>query len=156
MPTTSFRILHSTIVFILLVPLCLTEKTSHAQAIDPVYTFLFDGTTHGQHVDAQGLDTGDSAAFVKGLVHQALHLGPESAQSFLSIDVGEPLFSSTSDFSVQFWIRTVAEADRRFMVLRQKEVTDNSLASQKQPGWSFYFRVVRGVEYGLWHQAYYV
>ncbi|MBT3450226.1 MAG: hypothetical protein HOC28_09240 [Bacteroidetes Order II. Incertae sedis bacterium] len=139
MPTTSFRILHSTIVFILLVPLCLTEKTSHAQAIDPVYTFLFDGTTHGQHVDAQGLDTGDSAAFVKGLVHQALHLGPESAQSFLSIDVGEPLFSSTSDFTVQFWIRTVAEADRRFMVLRQKEVTDNSLASQKQPGWSFYF-----------------
>lgn len=41
------------------------------------------------------------------------------------------------DFSVQYWVRTTIDSERRIVLLSQKEFADNSLASQKGQGWVF-------------------
>jgi len=57
--------------------------------------------------------------------------------ALLSLDSkGLPLAPDHA-FSVQFWMRTVADAAQRFVVLSKKAPPDNSLASQKLSGWVF-------------------
>ena len=64
---------------------------------------------------------------------KALELG---AYKLAAEEIGS--LGSDDDFSLRFWIRTEAAAERRFVLLSQKEFGDNSLASQKNPGWVFY------------------
>jgi endonuclease/exonuclease/phosphatase (EEP) superfamily protein YafD len=73
-----------------------------------------------------------------GLEGEALNLGSDDAPTFWTLpsDVGS--LGSEDDFTLRFWIRTDAEADRRFVLLSKKEFDDNSLLSQKNAGWVFY------------------
>ena len=104
----------------------------------PVALFEFDGTV-GSSAGAPIRAVGSAGlSFVGGIDGEALSLGPEDSTTFLTLppDVGS--FGSDDDFSVRFWIKTGAEAGRRFVLLSQKEFDDNSLASQKNAGWVFY------------------
>lgn len=42
------------------------------------------------------------------------------------------------DFSVQFWINTTISPDKKTVILSDKDFSDISLSSQKNPGWAFY------------------
>jgi len=75
---------------------------------------------------------------VEGLDGQALSLGAQDRSAFLAFDPASLPLESTRDFSIQFWLRTEAETGRQFAILSQKDFIDNSLASQKKPGWVFY------------------
>jgi len=104
----------------------------------PVARFEFEGNidnTAGTSVDGA---IGENVVFVEGVDGQALSLTSGSSAALLTLD-GEPLpFDRSEDFSVQYWVKTTADPERRMVVLSQKEYADNSLDSQKQPGWVFY------------------
>lgn len=70
---------------------------------------------------------------------QALSLRPESPSGIMTLDAAPLPFKVSDDFSVRFWLKTAADSGKRFVVLSKKEFPDNSLASQKEPGWVFYF-----------------
>jgi exonuclease III len=81
---------------------------------------------------------GGTVAFERGLAGLAVSLGNEDPLAFLTLISDGLPFEANQDFSVQFWIRTVADGGQQFVVLSQKEFVDNSLASQRQSGWVFY------------------
>ena len=104
----------------------------------PFAWFAFDGTIESS-ADTPLRDLeGEAPSYVEGLDGHAVSLGPDDPSSFLTLASGLQPLESSQDFSVQFWLRTEAGADRRFVVLSNKEFTDNSLMSQKKPGWVFY------------------
>jgi exonuclease III len=82
--------------------------------------------------------TSGEASFSKGLEGEALTFGSVGSPGFLTLGAENLPLDGSQDFSVQFWMRTVVDSGRRFAVLSKKEFVDNSLASQKQPGWVFY------------------
>ncbi|HIF24140.1 MAG TPA: hypothetical protein EYQ27_20090, partial [Gemmatimonadetes bacterium] len=104
----------------------------------PVARFGFDGTIESSTATAAQVAASGRPSFVDGLDGEALSLGPESASTFVTLGPDLASFESGNDFSVQFWLRTDAGADRRFVALSKKAFTDNSLASQKNAGWVFY------------------
>ncbi len=104
----------------------------------PVAQFLFDGTIDDAAGASVMRNAGGAVSFERGLDGMALSLGPDDSSTFLSLNSETLPLDSHQDFSVQFWVRTVADTDKRFVVLSQKEFFDNSLASQKKPGWVFY------------------
>jgi endonuclease/exonuclease/phosphatase family metal-dependent hydrolase len=106
--------------------------------VEPVARFEFDGTV-ANTTDSQvtGVERG-ALSFVEGLVGEAIRFGPNDPSASLTLDSDSLPFGSDEDFSVQFWTRTEADADQRFVVLSQKEFNDNSLASQKNQGWVFF------------------
>ena len=104
----------------------------------PVAHYPFDGATANAVGTSDEGPTGVTAWFTGGLVGQALSLRAKASPASLHLDAeGLPL-DGTHAFSVQLWARTVANADRRFVLLGQKDIADNGLASQKQKGWVFY------------------
>ena len=110
----------------------------------PVALFGFDRTIESSTgTPARTVEPG-TRSFVDGLDGEALSLGPENGSTFLTLPRDLASFDPDSDFSVRFWLRTNAGADRRFVALSQKEFDDNSLASQKNAGWVFY------VSHGTW------
>jgi exonuclease III len=104
----------------------------------PVVEFSFEGTYVGSGSAAlDGKLTGEGS-FSDGLQGEAIHFSADQGPSFVTLDSDSLPLDGSRDFSVQFWIRTEAEADRDFVVLSKKEFTDNSLDSQKNAGWVFY------------------
>ena len=77
--------------------------------------------------------------YVRGLVGQALRLHGRLEYP----NDGLPL-DGASDFSIEFWVRTTAAADKRMVLLSRKDFPDNSLHSQKRPGWVFH------LSHGTW------
>ena len=131
-----------TVSFLVLCSLPLLAGSSYPQSegpgSGPVARFSFDG-----NIDDAAGTVGDGTragelAFVEGLDGQALSLTPGSSSAPLAVKSNDLLFDRTQDFSVQFWVRTTLDPEKRVVVLSQKEFADNSLASQKQPGWVFY------------------
>jgi len=106
-------------------------ETTAQTVSDPMIAYSFEGTVHDDSRDGV-------FEFVKGLDDLALRVGSGGSESHLSIDAYFLPFGTALDFSVQFWLRSVADSDDRFMILSKKSVPDNSLASQKNAGWSFY------------------
>ncbi|MFC1640111.1 endonuclease/exonuclease/phosphatase family protein [Gemmatimonadota bacterium] len=104
----------------------------------PVAQFGFDGTIENAIGTSSVEMLGGPVSFARGLDGLALSLESENPTAFLTTDSENLPFDGAHDFSVQLWIRTVADASQQFVVLSQKEFFDNSLASQKQPGWVFY------------------
>ena len=90
------------------------------------------------HFDFDRVGAASASSFVRGLEGESLSLGSGDEPTFWTLpsDVGS--LGTEDDFSLRFWIKTDAEADRRFVLLSQKEFADNSLASQKNAGWVFY------------------
>ena len=117
------------VVAFALATLALATASQDAAGQDgPVAHFDFDQQT--------GFET--TLSLVDGIVGSAVNLGPDGAMSSLALPPDLGSLGSSHDFSVRFWIRTDAEAGRRFVVLSQKEFEDKSLDSQKNPGWVFY------------------
>ncbi|MFC1530031.1 endonuclease/exonuclease/phosphatase family protein [Gemmatimonadota bacterium] len=104
----------------------------------PIARFAFDGTIENTSGTSIRGMLGGEPSFAEGLDGQALSFGPGSPSAYLTFDPGNLPFARTRDFSVQFRMRTEAGPDRQFVLVSQKEFPDNSLASQKQPGWVFY------------------
>ena len=102
----------------------------------PVARFRFDGNVESATGTRAGEAGATGASFVDGLAGQAVSLSPDDASTFLTLPLAS--LGSGSDFSIRFWVRSDADSDRRFVVLSQKKFADNSLASQKTPGWAFY------------------
>jgi exonuclease III len=104
----------------------------------PIAHFRFDGTIDNTaSTPAMEVVTG-SVAFTRGLEGMALSLGNSASTTSLSLGSEDLPFDVHRDLSVQFWVRTVAGADQRYVVLSTKDVVDNSLATQKRAGWVFY------------------
>lgn len=82
-----------------------------------------------------GVDRTD-ATLDAGLDGKALRRRPGDGSLPLAID--ESVLAADRNFSLQFWVRTIADSDARFVLLSQKQYADNSLASQKNAGWVFY------------------
>lgn len=123
----------------LLVAAALTMTASHgveAQASSgSVALFDFDGTAGSSTETGMEAAAFGALSFVDGLAGEALTVG---GGTFLTLPAELGTFGRAADFSVRFWVRTEVDADRRFVVLSQKEFEDNSLSSQKNPGWVFY------------------
>jgi len=108
-----------------------------AGAQGPVARFAFNDSIEGTGASIQTASVAGTT-FTAGLAGSALSMTPGNAPSLLALEsAGLPL-DPNEDFSVQYWVRTTADSDRRFVLLSHKEFVDNSLASQKQPGWVFY------------------
>jgi len=105
---------------------------------EPMARFEFNGSVENT-ADSQitGVE-GGGVSFVEGLVGEAVRFGPDAPSASLTLASDVLPFGSDQDFSVHFWMRTDADADQRFVVLSQKKFNDNSLASQKNPGWVYY------------------
>ena len=103
----------------------------------PVARFAFDGAIESATDASVRAIAGEMLVYVEGLDGQAVRVGPDDSSAVLTLAPGL-VRGASQDFSVQFWMRTEANADRRFVVLSQKEFADNSLASQKNAGWVFY------------------
>ena len=116
------------------------SPTTNAQSRSgPIARFAFDGNVGNSAETLLEGTLGGKPSFSEGLQGQALRLGPDDrAVSFSVASEALPL-DTGHDSSVQFWMRTEAESSRRFVVLSKKGLPDNSLASQKQSGWVFYF-----------------
>lgn len=104
----------------------------------PVARFVFDGAIESSTATAVQVVATGRPSFANGLDGEALSLGPDEASTFVTLGPDLASFDSGNDFSVQFWLRTDAGADRHFVALSKKAFTDNSLASQKNAGWVFY------------------
>ena len=92
----------------------------------------FDGQLNDQ-VLANG-----KTRFSKGLVQESLNIGAEGAAVSATINTGSNFaFDRDHDFTVEFWLRTTADSNDRFVVLSKKAMVDNSLRSHKQKGWAF-------------------
>ena len=123
---------------------CGFQGVTANQALDsqslsgPLAQFAFDGTiTNATDTSVDGV-IGGTIVFVEGLDGQALSLRSNDPLGFLTLDSENLPFDGSNDFSVQFWMRTIVDSGKRYVVLSQKEFVDNSLAAQKQSGWVFY------------------
>ncbi len=114
------------------------EATAQEAQLGPVASFTFDGTVeNGTDLLVRGLVGGD-LSFGMGLEGEAAGFHPGDSSPNLTLDPTHLPFGGVQDFSIQFWVRTVADSDQQFVILSQKDFVDNSLASQKEPGWAFY------------------
>lgn len=100
--------------------------------------FGFDGQLDDS-IQFPGYENRDEASpFTPGLVQHALRLGANGNPSFATIDVGESHdLGRNNDFTVEFWLRTTVDSEKRFVVLSTKRMEDNSLNAHKQKGWAF-------------------
>jgi exonuclease III len=85
----------------------------------------------------EGIISGE-VAYDKGLDGKALVINSGDTRGYVSVGNDGLQLGSGRDFSVQFWINTTMDTGKPFVILSQKEFPDNSLASQKNPGWVIY------------------
>ena len=128
---------------VLLLTICsfLPAGGSHsrgAQAAGPIVQFDFDGSVDNRTGAPIGGVIAGTVSFVDGLAGEALSLSSAGSPTLLTVSRDGLPFARGDDFSVQYWVRTTADSNRRMVVLSDKDFADNSLASQKQAGWVFY------------------
>ena len=146
----------SIVVFVVLTHNALT-KPSDVAANDPnpnqvatselsqAVHFSFDGKFGDSIQYTADENSTRNSCFVTGLVNQSFRVGANGLPTFATIGSGDELkLGSNHDFSVEFWIRTTADSNQKFVVLSQKQIPDNNLKSHKQKGWAF------GVCNGTW------
>ena len=115
-----------------------SERTQPFSGAEPIAWFEFDENADNSAGTSVTGTIGGTVSFVEGLEGQALSLTSDNPAALLTLDGASLPFDRSEDFSVQAWIKTTADPERRMVVLSQKEFGDNSLASQKHPGWVFY------------------
>ena len=114
------------------------QRTQLQSGPGPIAQFVFDGNI-ADALGTSAMETvGGTVSFERGLEGLALSLGNDDRSAFLSLNSDDLPFDGNQDFSVQFWMRTVVDVGKRFVVLSHKDFVDNSLASQKEAGWAFY------------------
>ncbi len=117
---------------------CSFLLATQPQEREPLAHFSFDGGFGSEIRPEHALRGSGDVSFTRGLVGQAVTLRATDSPTFLLFDGSTVTADRAEDFSVQFWVRTTADSDRRMALLSRKQVPDNSLASQKQPGWAYY------------------
>jgi hypothetical protein len=105
----------------------------------PIVWLAFDGTINNSGSASRIISLGNAVSYTRGLTGQALNIGLDGQSTSVSLNLEDLRFNIDNDFSVQFWVRTIADPGQRFVLLSQKSFVDNSLASQEQPGWVFFF-----------------
>ena len=111
---------------------------TQCQSNDKTIQFRFNGdAVSSAGAPVEGIISGE-VAYDKGLDGKALVINSGDARGYISVDNGNLQLGSDRDFSIQFWIRTTMDPARPFVILSQKEFPDNTLASQKNPGWVLY------------------
>ena len=125
-------------LFLFVCSCVLLAGCSYFQDSGAVAQFEFDGNVDNAAGASVDEAIGGPGAFVEGINGQALSLTSGNSGASLTLDIEPRPFDRSEDFSVQYWVRTTADPERRMVALSQKEFPDNSLASQKQPGWVFY------------------
>ncbi len=116
-----------------------SQTTKTQSGSGPVALFVFDGSIDNAVGTSATRIVGGAISYERGLTGQALSLGTDDADESLTLSGEDLPFDTDRNFTVQFWMRTVADTGQKFVVLSQKEFVDNSLASQKQAGWVFYY-----------------
>jgi len=104
----------------------------------PAASWTFDGHLDAAATRSVATTPNGESMFVRGLDGEALRLRTTSSATTLTIDDGGLTAGPDQAFSVQCWVRTTAANDRRMVLLSHKHHPDNSLRSQKAPGWAFY------------------
>lgn len=114
--------------------------TGYAQttSFDPIAQFKFDGNLSSVDGDSIEGDTKEKVSFVDGIDEQALSLQSNELGGLVTIAKKNLTFDKSSNFSIQFWIKTSMNSQKPFVILSQKEFSDKSLASQKKSGWVIY------------------
>lgn len=105
-------------------------------ASESALQFSFDGNTTPGTGSVDVVVEGDPT-YVDGLLGQALSIQGEGPATVLKYAVEKVKSDRLHDFSVLFWVRTTMPSDSRAVVLSTKDLSSNSLKSQKQQGWSF-------------------
>ncbi|MGC4016397.1 MAG: endonuclease/exonuclease/phosphatase family protein [Luteolibacter sp.] len=113
------------------------QDTKTSGGTPPVVRFDFEGNLKSS--SSPDLALSGSAAYSKGLVGQSLRLLPDQAQEVLTLDSQGLPFRKDKDFTVQLWVKTAMDAKKTAVILSQKDFPDDSLASQKNPGWVLYY-----------------
>lgn len=114
------------------------QPAGTTRATRPVASFAFDGNSENAVGTSVAGTNHGAATYVRGLEGRALRLRSSDSAATFTIRGAGLAADPSKDFSVQGWIRTTAEAGARMVLLSQKSYADNSLASQKSPGWVFY------------------
>ncbi len=120
------------------------SKANQKSTASQIAYYRFNGNLDSSIGKSDVTKTTGKIRFTQGLDQQALQIDATDAPKFVAIDDAKLNLDFKKDFSFQFWIRTTAGSDKKFVVLSQKKFPDNSLASQKQTGWAF------GVSNGTW------
>ena len=134
-------------VFVLYAGLGFNSAEAQDQEQSSLY-FPFDGNLNSFGGERWTAESGQPAfgtgLFDEGLMGQGITIGARNSAQLLTLLPETASLKPGSDFSVTFWVWTGAGSDQRFALLSQKEFEDNSLTSQKNPGWVFY------VSHGTW------
>ncbi len=104
----------------------------------PALRFMFNRTVENATDRPAAPTVHGTPSFSPGLEGTALHVDPDGPVATIAVERQHLSMGPSQDFAVQFWVRTDAPVDRRFVLLSQKTFPDNSLASQKNAGWVFY------------------
>ncbi len=105
----------------------------------PLFLLAIICTTNKTHAEEKNItaDLNFNNHKTQGLQGSALNLNPTTA-SKKTLNIDNLPFNQNQDFSLQFWVRTTADANQKFTLLSQKLFPDNSLKSQKNKGFVFY------------------
>ena len=126
--------------FVALVVAMLASSVGNAMqsdhASESTQQFSFDGNVDPNAGSLKVVGDGNPT-YVEGLLGQALSIQGEGQAMVLRLPVEKVKTDRLNDFSVLFWVRTTMPSDTRAVVLSTKELSDNSLESQKQQGWTF-------------------
>jgi len=126
------------LIIVIALSCCALSHVGFARSLEPVVSFNFEGNTDnetGKDISAAVIG---NLGYTKGLEGKSLSFKTSDSLSYLTIDSNTLPFKKDQDFSVQFWIKSTMDSDKPFVMLAQKDYKDNSLASQKTPGWVMY------------------
>ncbi len=113
-----------------------TAKTFRGTA--PIAQFRFEGNSDPISASSVKGAVSGISSFVKSFDGKALSIHADGSSGMFTLDSKQLPFDAKKNFSVQCWIRTTMDANKPAVILSQKEFHDNSLASQKNPGWVLY------------------
>lgn len=97
---------------------------------NPLVTFDFEKNLSGKTHEFEGSDI----RYVPGIDGQALSL--RSQNGFSNLKSKDLIIDESNDFSIQFWVQT--HLNEPTVLLGKKKFLENSIRSQKNPGWVLY------------------
>ena len=122
---------------------CLTADQS-VENVTTEFHFDFDGKFDNSIKYSDDEKLNGRSCFVSGLKKLAFRVGADGSPACATVAIHKLKKNSNHDFTVEFWIRTTADSNQRFILLSQKKIPNNSLETQKNKGWAF------GVSNGTW------
>lgn len=113
---------------------CAQEKPQ--QEHSPLAHFAFNNNLANSGSASVENNSKGIFSFAKGVDGPALSLATDKQPCTISFESSKLKLDNKHDFSIQFWINSSMERNQRAIFLSTKRIWDNSLAAQKQAGWS--------------------